>query len=173
MLGSGTSSKPDFGFQSATVAQFFPLPKCVSAACLSAIHSTEGCRWLSCWSHHVLPLDSRTSPLRPLPQQLLLLQKAKCSINQAEKQTNKKNPVLKQSGGAVDGQICMHTSNSSQKSPRSDTMGRTQGVFYALPSAQLHAGPQRAQGEERQQCPPQPCSPISLLWAAAHRSEGC
>lgn len=32
-------------------------------------------------------------------------------------------------------------------------MGRTQGVLCALPSVQLHAGLQRAQGEERQQCP--------------------
>lgn len=89
MPGLGTPSKPDLRFQSATITQLFVLARRVPIHCQSVIPSPEGCRWFSCWSHHLLPIGSRISPLQTLPQQLLLLQKAKCSESQVKTKQNK------------------------------------------------------------------------------------
>lgn len=94
MPGLGTPSKPDLRFQSATITQLFVLAKHVPIHCRSVIPSTEGRRWLSCWSHHLLPIGSRISPLQTLPQQLLLLQKAKCSESQVKTNKQKKSELF-------------------------------------------------------------------------------
>lgn len=135
MPGLGTPSKPDLRFQSATITQLFVLAKHVPIHCQSVIPSTEGRRWLSCWSHHLLPIGSRISPLQTLPQQLLLLQKAKCSESQVKPNKQKKWIVLKysvESGGAAPAGICTQSSVSSKKSLGFGAVGCTQGVLCAV-----------------------------------------